>query len=178
MRFVKSLSTLVAAAALLIGTATATPTPPAKNDISSIYEKYKAQPGFVAIELPGILFNSILKSDEDMDELTSSIDFFQMLVYDKDDAEGEKMIKAVDHDVEVLMKSSKYSELMTIVDEDQTITFRYREVRGKVTELFMLGHGKDGFVLMTLTCDMSRKDIKRLCKNININKNKDQDTGN
>lgn len=144
----------------------------AQNDaISRFFDGYVAQKGFTSIRISQRMFSLIAdldKSEKDVQETVNRLTGLYMLAADS--AILEKKGLDLYEEAAATMKNKAYEELMSIRDGGERIEFYILESgnKDKVEELLMLVGGEDTFFLLSITGEISLRQIAKLADSMEI----------
>lgn len=144
----------------------------AQNDaISRFFDSYVEQKGFTSIRVSQRMFSLIAdldKSEKDVQETVNRLTGLYILAADS--AILDKRGISLYQEAAATMKNKAYEELMSIRDGGERIEFYILESgnKDKVEELLMLVGGEDTFFLLSITGEISLRQIAKLADSMEI----------
>ncbi len=144
----------------------------AQNDaISRFFDSYVVQEGFTSIRISQRMFSLIAdldKSEKDVQETVNRLTGLYILAADS--ATLDKRGIGLYQEAAATMKNKAYEELMSIRDGGERIEFYILESgnKDKVEELLMLVGGEDTFFLLSITGEISLRQIAKLADSMEI----------
>lgn len=136
--------------------------------IDRYFSKYQEDDRFSAITVSSRMFG--LFADFDMDdpeekelvEALSKLKGLKMLI-------GEQVSDATSmFDQAKTLSNKGMDELMSIRDGEKEFIFYVIEANGTISELLMVGHEAEKFLMMSLVGEINLRDISRLSKKMDI----------
>ena len=162
------MKTIIAAAMFLLSSSWAL----AQNDaISRFFDKYAEDESFTQVTVTAKMFSLFAdldlenEKDKELAEAVSQVKGLRVL--SKDDISREEA-RALYKEALSKVPVKEYEELMSVRDSETNMKFLIKEKDGIVNELFMVMHGKDEFVLLSLVGEIDLKQISRLSKTIQV----------
>lgn len=139
--------------------------------ISRFFDGYVEQEGFTSIRISQRMFSLIAdldKSEKDVQETVNRLTGLYMLAADS--ATLEKKGLELYQEAVATMKNKTYEELMSIRDGGERIEFYILESGNKdrVEELLMLVGGEHTFFLLSITGEISLRQIAKLADSMEI----------
>ncbi len=134
-----------------------------------LFDKYSGQEGFTSVYISKYMFSLFAttdEKDEDYDEVQNALGKLTSI---KILAMEDKIEPAVNfyREIEKDLPLDEYQELMVVKEKDQDFKFLAREKNGQISELLMIGGGKDN-VLILIQGDIDLKTISKLSKSMEI----------
>ena len=162
------MKTIIAAAMLLLSSSWAL----AQNDaISKFFDKYAEDESFTQVTVTAKMFSLFadldLENEQDK-ELADAVSRVKGLrVLSKDNINQEEA-RALYKEALSKVPVKEYEELMSVRDNETNMKFLIKEKDGIINELFMVMHGNNEFVLLSLVGEIDLKQISRLSKTIQV----------
>lgn len=136
--------------------------------IDRYFNKYQEDERFSAITVSSRMFG--LFADFDMEdpneqelvEALSKLKGLKMLIGEQVD-NATSMFKQVK-----TLTESQMDELMSIKEGNKDFTFYITEANGTISELLMVGHEQEKFMMMSLVGEIDLREISRLSKKMDI----------
>lgn len=136
-----------------------------QNLVSSVMDNVdqNAKKGITQINISGKMLRFAAKSDpgidKEMGELLNSIDKISMVAGLSFNDKTQKLIEK---------SLAPYEELLTVVEEEQTIRMYTRESKNRIEEFVLCVASGEGVILMSITGKIDLQLIARLSESINI----------
>ena len=139
--------------------------------ISKHFDQYMGQDGFTSISISSSMFSLFADIDEDEEDVSAAMGRLTGLkmLAGKDLSLAEA--KSLSLKVFQILKREGFEELLELVEEGQKVYFfgKKSNTAGRVKELVMYVGGRDNkFFLLSITGDISLKEISKLTKNMDI----------
>ncbi|MCH2199202.1 MAG: DUF4252 domain-containing protein [Flavobacteriales bacterium] len=141
----------------------------AQSAVTEYFSDYQEDDRFTQISVSGKMFELMThiegetKEEEEMLKAISDLDAMKMVVCDNCE-NGYAMYK------DALKRfGSSYAELLRVENKDDNFTFLIREKDGMVTELVMIGHGTEEFIIMSLAGNIDLNQVARIGRAVDIN---------
>ncbi len=132
------------------------------NAIDKLFSGYLNNDDFTVVSISGKMLNMIADSDDDINDIISSLKSINILTTEKAPMDFYKKAKSE-------LYNNKFEELMKVKDKDSNVLFMVRDSDGKkVKELVLLVGENDNTVLMSFTGDIRLDKISKLGKSLNI----------
>ena len=137
-----------------------------KNDM---FAEFNAQPGFVVLNLPPVLFKIVLKSSDNTDiiqkDLIDKIEIIKVLVFD----ESKSDLKTNDIRTNILEKANQQSlNLLTqIKDSKNQVSVFVKEDQQIISEILFLIMSDDGMFCIDCLGSFKPEDALNIYKSIN-----------
>jgi len=129
------------------------------KSIEAFYNKYKTYENVTDVTLKGWLLNMAMSSEsEGKEDVLEKISKLRVLVMD----EGNLVSKTELSGLLKSVRSEKFEDLMTVRDDETKVDFLIREEGKFVTNLLVLVHEPDGFVLISLEGMLDLKDLENI----------------
>jgi hypothetical protein len=137
------------------------------DPISSVFDKYTGQEGFIAITLTGDMLKMAAEMQEYKKDTTllSELSELKVLVHENDD---EKSDVNLYDEVYKLIDKSVFKELMTVKEEDTDVTMLARENNGVISEFILLVGGDDDNVLIQAKGNILLRELADMSGNFNF----------
>ena len=137
------------------------------------YEKYAAEKGFTGVSVSPEMFEMLASmevndSTGDMEEahqMMKQLKGLKMLSYEAQ--KGEEMFPLVEKAKEAL-NIKRYTEMMTVQDDGQTIKFYVKKSGDKVSELLMTIKGEEEEVVLDIAGNIDMKTVAKLGQTLNM----------
>lgn len=142
-----------------------------RDFISRHFDEYMGREGYTSLSISSSMFSLFANVEEESDEVEqalSRLTGLKMLSAKELDREGARSLwrKATRE-----LEQEGFEELLTLLEEGEEVSFygQKSRVAGRVSELVMLVGGRDNkFVVLTITGDISLKEIAKLTQNMEI----------
>lgn len=142
-----------------------------RDFISRNFDEYMGRDGFASLSISNSMFSlfaNIEEESEDMEQALSRLTGLKMLAAKELDQERSKTLwrKATR-----MLEQEGFEELLNLLEDGEEVSFYGKKSRiaGRVTELVMLVGGRDNnFVVLSITGDISLKEIAKLTQNMDI----------
>ena len=132
--------------------------------INKFYNKYKNLESVTDIKLNGWVLKlaATFSDEEEGEEILKKITQLRVLVMEDGNLVSKQEYSQLKKDV----RKSAFDELFKIKEEGQEIEFMIRESKDAITDVLVLVHGNDEFVLLSLEGNLKFSDLNNL--NIDI----------
>lgn len=142
-----------------------------RDFINRNFDAYMGQEGFTSLSISNSMFSLFADIEEEsyeVEQALSRLTGLKMLAAKELNREDSKSLwrKATR-----LLEQEGFEELLNLLEEGEEVSFygKKSRVAGRVTELVMLVGGRDNnFVVLSITGDISLKEIAKLTQNMNI----------
>jgi hypothetical protein len=142
-----------------------------RDFIDRHFDEYMGQEGFTSLSISRSMFSlfaDIDEESEDVEKAISRLTGLKMLAAKEMDYTASKSLwrKAIRS-----LEQEGFEELLNMVEDGEEVSFygKKSRVAGRVTELVMLVGGRNNnFLVLTITGDISLKEIAKLTRNMDI----------
>jgi len=141
-----------------------------KDAISRFFAEYAEDEDFTVVTVTKRMFALFANIDRDdpkekeaMDAI-SKIDGLRVLALEDDSIRAPQLYK----EAKTKIPLKEYDELMTIRHDGMDLRFVIKESEGIISELLMIGGGKEDFFIMSLVGDIDLNQISKLSGAMNI----------
>lgn len=139
-----------------------------EDAITRYFGNYENRDDFTTIVITSRMFGLIAQipeseNEEDIMNITRKLTGLKIITSN----EYPDKLKLY-NDASKLLKNKGFDELMVIKEGEEEINFLIDEAGGKIAEFIMLIGGQDNFFLMSMTGNLTLRDISRLSKTMDI----------
>lgn len=127
--------------------------------IENFYDKYVDNEKISDLSLNGWILSLASKmSDEEGTEILEKITKLRIMIAEEKNIVTKPDIKKLMRDV----RKNEFEDLMTIRDEGSRVNFMIREEGDNITNVLVIIHGDDDFILLSLEGNLNFDDLKEL----------------
>ncbi len=131
-----------------------------QKSIRQFYNKYENHENATAVNIQGVLIKAavFVAKDFEGDDLVKKIKHLRVLAMENGNPVDNKDVQSLVTN----LKKENFEDLMTIRDGTTNVRFLMREEKEKIKNILIIVQEYDEFVLVSLDCDISWKDLKNL----------------
>lgn len=136
-----------------------------QKSVDALFEKYSGRDGFVTLTLSGDLIKLANLDDCELDgcRFPADISEIRLLVEEEKGTGGENFYSAMIKDINV----RNYEELLRVKESDQDIQMLMKTDGNIISELLLMGGGKDNFVIQ-MKGSITMKEARKLKDDIKV----------
>lgn len=134
------------------------------NTFSDFFQKYKDSEECVSVNIPGLLFQLIVK-DEEHGDLTKGISNMKLLILDDISDKNRKMKS----EIKKFLPNKLYKDLMIIQDGQEKIILKYREINKNKSEIILLIDDEDSLLTLSISGKIDEESAKKIMDSIDVN---------
>ncbi|MEM6965530.1 MAG: DUF4252 domain-containing protein [Bacteroidota bacterium] len=127
--------------------------------IEKFYNKYISDEKVTDISLDGWILSLAAKmTDEEGTEILEKVTKLRIMVAEDKNVVPKADIKQLMRDV----RKNQFEDLLTVREEDTRVNFMIREEGDKITNVLVVVHGADEFVLLSLEGSLDFDELREL----------------